>query len=845
MTAISVRRVANVSKRPTKRSLANFRVRMPNDIPTADRPAGYSSLVSRTYGPSLAESGSHRNERKSASCTGNESAHEDTWKSIALVNRLLEVEDRVQSLASENLKLKQSLAAENTHSSTGGMVFDVPQTTYAWPMAENSKVLPEDLGMYDCRCDDRVVVAGRDGERFFTQYKLLSNEPDFHGAVAAINSAGQNFLIGSSREDAPDVSIVIPIYGQLAYTLNCLQSLVTHKSQYTAEIIVIDDASPDNSGELLSLVKCTRLQRRQINGGFIQSCNMGGEIALGRFIVILNNDTRVTDGWLDELIGGFKSWPNAGLVGSKMHYADGSLQEAGGIIWRDGSAWNYGRNDDPNRPQYSYAREADYISGCSIALPITLWRNLGGFDEFYRPAYCEDVDLAFRVRSRGREVWFQPQSRIIHYEGRSSGTSTAGGVKAYQIVNTKKLFHRWREPLMDHRLPGEAPFFERERSVRKRLLLVDITTPTPDQDAGSVQTFMALRASLALGYKTHFVPEDNWLFQPKYTSAMQAIGVDCAFAPYEIGLENYFRRYGWLFDVVLVHRVGAMEKVLPLARRYAPGAVVLFQVVDLHYLRMERTAQISGDSNMHCAASIMKERELSLVRQVDCTMSPSSVELELLAAEAPRCPLALSPLLFEFFGTKRTFTDRCDLCFLGGYRHAPNVDAVLYFVKEIFPLIRLDEPNIRFIIAGAHPPEEVRHLAGNGVVVTGMVENLQDLFDPCRVFVCPLRIGAGVKGKIASALSYGIPIVSTGIGTEGTELKHGKHVLVADDPAGFAKEVIRLYRDSDLWGTLSKAGQDLVQRTLSLEAGKKVLARSIEIAFARKLGLDATNVADG
>ena len=178
-----------------------------------------------------------------------------------------------------------------------------------------------------------------------------------------------------------------------------------------------------------------------------------------------------------------------------------------------------------------------------------------------------------------------------------------------------------------------------------------------------------------------------------------------------------------------------MENILPLARSYAPQAAVMFHVADLHYLRMERTAQLSGDDEMQYAASVMKGRELSLVRQVDCTISHSSAELDILAREAPRCPTVLWPLMFEFFGTQKTFAKRRDLCFLGGYRHAPNVDAVVYFVKEILPIIKSQEPGIRFIIAGAHPPEEVRDLAGDGVVVTGMIDDLRDLFDPCRVLL--------------------------------------------------------------------------------------------------------------
>jgi GT2 family glycosyltransferase/glycosyltransferase involved in cell wall biosynthesis len=716
----------------------------------------------------------------------------------------------------------------------------VPDTAHAWPLADDADLLGEHLDLYDRRCDDGVVLAGRLGAEYLAKFDLLGEEPDFSGATAAIQTieSAPPTPHATVATATPDVSIVIPVYGQLAYTLNCIHGLITHKSRYRTEIILIDDASPDRSAEFLPRLQCVRYHRQKSNGGFIQSCNTGGELALGRFIVLLNNDTRVSSGWLDALIDSFDLWPNAGLVGSKMHYADGSLQEAGGIVWRDGSAWNYGRNDDPNRPHYCHARQVDYVSACSIALPVTVWREMSGFDPHFRPAYCEDVDLAFRVRASGREVWFQPQSRIVHYEGKTSGTNTTAGVKSYQIINTKKLYLRWRETLNQHHRFGEAPYFARERSVRKRILVVDATTPTPDQDAGSVQTFMALQTCIALGYKTHFVPADNWLFQPRYTAALQAIGIDCAYAPYELGFDNYIRRYGWLFDVILAYRVGVVEKLLPLLEAHAPQAPVMFHLADLHYLRMERSAQVSQDSEMSYAASLMKQRELSVVNQVDCTISHSSFERDTLATEAAGARTALWPLMFGHFGTKALFSKRRDLCFLGGYMHSPNVDAVVYFVNSIFPLIKAREPGIRFIIAGAHPSEEVLALAAPDVVVLGQVADLRELFDPCRVFVCPLRVGAGAKGKVASALSYGIPVVSTQIGIEGTDIVHDQHVLIADDPAEFAAAVLRVYRNQTLWGRLSKSGQKLVKERFSLEIGKEALASAIETAFAHKLGLD-------
>ena len=757
---------------------------------------------------------------------------------IPFIERLLSVEKDLVHLHMTNTRLGveiRNLKAGGAGSSGGW--FDVPRTKHEWFLAERSDLEAYSSDPYHARVDDPVIEESRAGEAFLTKHKLLEQRPDLKAALAVLRPRSA----GLSITDTPDVSIVIPIYGQLAYTLNCLDSLFAHQSRFTAEIIIIDDCSPDNSGEILPGVDGIRYHRQAKNGGFIQSCNTGGRMARGRYVVMLNNDTRVVKGWLDGLIDSFDLFPNAGLVGSKMLYPDGTLQEAGGIIWRDAAAWNYGRNDDPNRPQYSYARQVDYISGCSIALPRTLWETLEGFDPHFAPAYCEDVDLCFRVVAAGREVWFQPQSRVIHYEGKTSGTDTKSGVKAYQVLNTKKLFLRWREKLLSHRRDGEASFLERERGVRKRILVVDATAPTPNQDAGSVQTVLGLRVCQALGYKTHFVPADNWLFQPDYITPLQREGIDCAYAPYELGFENYISRYGWSFDIVLVYRVGTLDPIIDQIRQHAPQAAVLFHLADLHYIRMQRQATVENDADAMKDAAAMKVRELALVNKVDCTITHSEVERDILAEEVPGAPVALWPLMIEHAGTAVPFSARRDVVFLGGYRHQPNVDAVLYFVKEIFPRLLKKHPELRFIIAGAHPPQEIKDLASDRIVVTGMVDDLREVFDAARVFVSPLRFGAGAKGKVMSALAYGLPIVSTSIGVEGAGLATGEHVLVADEPDAFAAEVSKLYESEALWNQLSAAGQTLIKESFSTRMGEQVLRETIERALHHKL-LEAPNI---
>jgi GT2 family glycosyltransferase/glycosyltransferase involved in cell wall biosynthesis len=760
-------------------------------------------------------------------------------RAVTLVTRLMDVEEQTFDLRLENRRLR----TEHIPATSGGTdsrFADLPRTRHGWPLAESKDALPGSLGLYDRRVDDIVLLEGRRGEVFFAKFALLDDRPDFGAAVTALN-AGERRLRFTARLDGPqpDATIVIPIWGQLNYTLNCLDSLFSHRSKYSAEIIIIDDVSPDVSGDFLPLIEGIRYHRQQVNGGFIQSCTTGAEMARGRYIIMLNNDTRVVDGWLDELLDTFATFPNAGAAGSKLFYPDGVLQEAGGIIWRDGSAWNFGRNDDPNRPQYSYARRVDYVSGCALAVPMELWRSLGGFDQLFRPAYCEDADLCLRITAIGREMWLQPQSRVVHYEGKTSGTDVRVGAKAYQVINQKRLFMRWRERLTNHRLSGDSPVLERERHVRKRALIVDATNPTPKQDAGSVTTTLTLGLFRDIGYKPHFVPQDNFLFQPTYTTDLQRLGIECAYAPYEVDFETYMQRYGMLFDVILVYRVTVLEKIIDALQQYAPQAPVLFHNMDLHFLRMERDAVLEGSAAALEAAAEMKVKECGLIARVDCTITHSTFEKKLLAQEVPDAPVVVWPFMFEFFGTQVGFDQRRDIVFLGGYRHSPNIDAVKFFANDVFPMILAEEPNARFVIAGANPTDEVLALASESVIVTGLVDDLRDVFDTSRLFACSLRTGAGVKGKVSTSMSYGLPVVSTTCGAEGMDLIDGEEVLIADDPVEFAQACLRLYRDRDLWEKISQAGMTLVQKNHSLSMGRRVLGEAIDVAYNHHLGLVA------
>jgi GT2 family glycosyltransferase len=245
--------------------------------------------------------------------------------------------------------------------------------------------------------------------------------------------------------------------------------------------------------------------------------------ARGRQVVLLNNDTLVLPGWLEALLAPFGR-DGVGLVGAKLINWDGTLQEAGGIYWRDGSAWNFGRGGDVRAPAFNYLKDVDYCSGAAIALPRGVWDALGGFDEHYLPAYCEDADLAFRVRAMGLRCVYQPRAEVVHHEGRSHGRDVAAGVKAYQVANQAKLRERWAGALAGHYDNAQNVLRARDRSFeRPHILVIDHYVPKVDQDAGSRSVFSMIGALVESGWAVTFWP-DNLHEDPDYTPLLQAMG---------------------------------------------------------------------------------------------------------------------------------------------------------------------------------------------------------------------------------------------------------------------------------------------------------------------------------
>jgi GT2 family glycosyltransferase len=624
--------------------------------------------------------------------------------------------------------------------------------------------------------------------------------------------------------DAPRASIVVPVHDGLALTLACLQSVARHRGTASFEVIAVDDASSDDTVHVLPGIPGLRLLRLDTNVGFIAACNAGAAQARGEFLVLLNNDTYVQPGWLEALLDTFATHPDTGLAGSKLVYPDGRLQEAGGIVFADGSAWNYGRNGHPNDPRHNFVREADYCSGAAIALPRALFDELGGFDALYTPAYYEDTDLAMRVRERGLKVRYQPASVVVHHEGATAGTDVTTGIKAYQVANHVKFLERWRATLAaKHPPPGTPIPRASDHRKRHRVLVLDACTPTPDRDSGSVRMFALLRLLLDLDCSVAFINEAQ-AHDGDYTRALQQLGVEAWWHPWSRGLPAWLAEHGDRFDLVVASRHYVLAPLLPLLRLHAPQAQVVFDTVDLHFLRDERAAELSGNAAALAAAQRTREAELKLVAAADATWVVSPVERDLLRSLQPGATIEVVSNIHDVGAATPGPEGRAGLLFVGGFRHTPNVDAVRWLVTQVLPRVRARRPDAELHVVGSDLPAELRALGGDGVHWHGHVADLDPLLRASRLSVAPLRFGAGVKGKVNQALAAGLPVVATTCAIEGMGLVDGVDVLVADDAEAFADAIVRGCEDDALWRRLAAGGFENTRRHFSPDIARAVLA---------------------
>ncbi|MCG2581729.1 MAG: glycosyltransferase [Marinobacter sp.] len=626
------------------------------------------------------------------------------------------------------------------------------------------------------------------------------------------------------------VSIVVPVYNQYRTTISCLQSVLANTEGVSYEVIVADDCSTDITSSIETRIGNIKVVRGEQNLGFLKNCNHAAAQAKGEYVVLLNNDTNVQKGWLTALVQAMESQPDVGMVGPKLLFEDGVLQEAGGIVWKDGSGWNYGRGQNPDLPEFNYLRETDYISGACILFAKSVWDELGGFDERFCPAYYEDTDLAFQMRQRGLKVVYQPESVVVHFEGVSNGTDVGSGIKKHQAINQQVFRDKWEHVLETEHFPNAENVFQaRERSSgKKTVVFVDHYVPFYDKDAGSRSTFLYVKSMIEAGLNVKFVPANFFPHQP-YTRELQQMGVEVLVGEkYARTWKTWFTDNSHNIDVIYLHRPHITEDFIDHLTTLNPRPKLIYFGHDLHYLRTNREAELLGKDSVLADADDWKRRELEIFQKVDKVYYPSEVEVAEVLRVAPGTDASAIPLYLLNKPDIRQFrhAERDGLLFVGGFGHPPNADAVVWFATEVLPSLQREIPDICLHIVGSSVPDNIQNLASGCVRVHGFLsdEDLAALYQKVKICVVPLRYGAGVKGKILEALQAGLPISTTSIGAEGLP-EAARVMAIADQPSEMVSQILGLYNDPDECGKYLASYADYIEQHFSQSQVQRVIDR--------------------
>ncbi|MCP3896158.1 MAG: glycosyltransferase, partial [Bacteroides sp.] len=619
-------------------------------------------------------------------------------------------------------------------------------------------------------------------------------------------------LTSINCSDNPVVSVIIYSHDSANLAIRSLLSLAAGTSLAYEVILVDDDSDSEWGNHNLKSVTGIKYVKNEKRLGILYSINKAIKFAIGQYVLILNNGAILMPGCVDALYRTFHTMPRVGVAGAVLLKKNGLLKEAGGYV-SISTMRVRGTDVYPESLEYMYAKEVDYCSGYCFMVNRDLLVKGNGMDESYVSAYLSDKDLCIDLKSKGLRVVCQPFSRVIY-------TGDGDGQLQFNegIRRNRSLFHKkWASFL------GKLS----KNDYGKQALVVDFQVPAYDQNSGALDTYLHISFLQEMGYHVTFIPYDL-AHRGRYTRDLQSRGVRVVHIPEYRTIEDFLCSRNNQYEIIITYRWEILSELYHVLKRTAPQAKLVFITVDLHSLRELRLAELCGDRAGIQQARQRMRKELQVVKQADISVVCSSAEKAYIQEHAPNMKVELLPPARPIPGRTCDFNERnSDIVFVGGFKHKPNVDGVQYFLDEVWPFVAKQLPDTRFIICGSYA-ETVFESKGERIVVRGYVEDLSTILNTSRMSVFPLRYGAGVKGKVLTSMSYGLPCVSSSIAMEGTRFEAGIHFLLSDAAKDFADKISTLYSDGALWTELSDNGLTAMKEFYSIDIGKENFRKIIE-----------------
>ena len=621
----------------------------------------------------------------------------------------------------------------------------------------------------------------------------------------------QAFLAGPGmlvlpRSGQPEVSVILVLHNQAELTFGCLGSIVETLSgaPFGIETVIVDNASTDQTGALLDRLEGATVLRNAANLHFLKAVNQAARAARGRALLLLNNDAQLLPGALASALRTLDSAPGIGAVGGRIILPNGTLQEAGSIVWRDGACSGYGRGQDPDAPDHMFQRDVDYCSGAFLLTRASAWRELGGFDERYAPAYYEETDYCLRLWQGGWRVVFDPDASIVHYEfGSSPGTSDA---LALQASNHAVFVAQHRDWLAKQfpASPLNVLAARYARSAALRVLVLEDRVPKVELGSGYPRANRLLQELADAGAQVALFPMNR--HPETWHGVRKALDkrVEVLIAAEREQLRGYLVARRGHFDAILVCRPANMETFLAAVgfdRDLIGDATLLYDAEALFVTRALQRRAADGEPATGPERHAMVAEEVALTRMADSVISVAPGELALLERYGARHVHLLGHAL-EAEPIATPFEERDQVVFLGAIHDddAPNADAVRWFASDILPTLRRSlGDGLRLTVVGLNKAPSLAAMDGAQLDLVGMVDSLPAALARARVLVVPTRFAAGIPLKAYDAAMLGIPMVVTGLIATQLGWAAGSDVLVADDATGFAEACARLHQDRALW----------------------------------------------
>ena len=668
---------------------------------------------------------------------------------------------------------------------------------------ENRKILPK--GIY---------------RRFFNRESFLLQKLKtlqyFLNSGAQINLACEK----------PEISIILVLYNKAELSLACLQSIVKY-ADVPYEVIIVDNNSIDETVSLLDCVKGAKIIRNKKNLHFLEGCNQALEHVCGSKVLLLNNDAELMENSLSSAYNVFQEVPACGAVGAKIILPDNTLQEAGSIIWRDGSCLGYGRGESSLAPEYNFRRIVDYCSGAFLLTKTSLFREHRGFDARFKPAYYEETDYCLWLQEQGKHVVYNPETVIRHFEFGSAGQGNAVRI---QQENRKKFVEKHKLQLSLHfaSLPSNVlkGRFAASQARKKKILYIDDRIPHSNNGAGYPRSNKIIRLLVELGYQLTIFPnmfpdEENWTeayrdIDPS-VEIVTGIGVE--------GFSSFIEERNEYYDFVWVSRPHNMQKLIQHLEGYRKSFKIIYDAEAIYAERDLLKSKLDGDDLEKDNINELINAELELCKQADIILAVSEIDAKKIKICGVDNVMVLGHAL-DVKSSKKSFGDRRGLLFVGNLNDedSPNVDSVLWFVNEILPLVRQQIPGIELHIVGSSQADSIKAIRSDGVTVHGRVDDLSDFYNTCRVFVAPTRFAAGIPYKIHEAASFGLPVVATRLLANQLDWKHKEHLLAAEANANdFVDQLINLHENSNLWESVQNNAYKIIEAEFSTAAYKITL----------------------